>query len=348
MSLRTTYKVSNLSAMIEIVEIIWKHHEEEAAAALSLQQATIEGWTTTTMDVGGASFALVKPVDIMLAPSSAATTSRRRRLLVAAGKSHLSYLYVGICSTVLYLDAATTDNCAALFLHNNEEGEDLPIALEIYYHKPARAIDLAWATNKFIEANLESTLLSGNNNNNNNNNKISNLPTKIQSRLIQFNSLYRNINNGDRYTLIYLPQTGIRLCLNDILLGTIDFIDMTTLEQYDLARILYSVWFGQVAPFSTTMRDELLVPLSRPTKTTLQQFRHAMNASSFEMSNNNIDHQYHHHHHHRDNIGGLQRALLGIANDIYYDTMLRGTTIAMIILLGISLWKKTTTTKNEE
>jgi hypothetical protein len=248
---------------------------------------------------------------------------------------------------VLYLDAATTDNSAALFLHNNEEEEDLPIALEIYYHKPARAIDLAWATNKFIEANLESSL-SGNNNNNNN--KISNLPTKIQSRLIQFNSLYRNVNNGDRYTLIYLPRMGIRLCLNDILLGTIDFIDMTTLEQYDLARILYSVWFGQVAPFSTTMRNELLVPLSRPTKTTLRHFfRHAMNASSsFEMNNNNIDHQYHHHHH-QDYVGGsLQRALLGIANDIYYDTMLRGTTIAMIILVFLSLWKKMTTTKKKE
>ena len=238
---------------------------------------------------------------------------------------------------MLYLDAATTDNSAVLFLHNNEE-EDLPIALEIYYHKPARAIDLAWATNKFIEANLESSL-SGSNNNNNNN-KISNLPTKIQSRLIQFNSLYRNINNGDRYTFIYLPQMGIRLCLNNVILGTIDFINMTTFEQYDLARIIYSVWFGRVAPFSTSMRDELLVPLSRPTKTTLQQLRHAMNASSFKM-NNNIDHQYHHHH--QDNIGGLQRVLLGMANDIYYDTMLRGTTIAMIILLGISLWKNTTT-----
>ena len=281
----------------------------------------------------------LKPVDVLLAPTSTV-------LLVAAGKSHLSYLYVGICSTVLYLDAATTDNSAALFLHNNEE-EDLPIALEIYYHKPARAIDLAWATNKFIEANLESTSLSGNNNNNNNN-KISNLPTKIQSRLIQFNSLYRNINNGDRYTLIYLPQMGIRLCLNNVILGTIDFIDMTTFEQYDLARIIYSVWFGRVAPFSTTMRDELLVPLSRPTKTTLRHFRHAMNASSSFKMNNNIDHQYHHHHHHhQDNNGGLQRALLGMANDIYYDTMLRGTTIAMIILLGISLWKNTTTTKTK-
>ena len=338
--------------MIEIVEIIWKHHEEAEAAALSLQQVTIEEWTTTTMDVGGASFALVKPVDISLAPSSATTTStsqRRRRLLVAAGKSHLSYLYVGICSTVLYLDAATTDNSAVLFLHNDDD-DDMPIALEIYYHKPARAIDLAWATNKFIEANLESTSLSGNNNNNNNNNnnKISNLPTKIQSRLKQFNSLYRNINNGDRYTLIYLPRMGIRLCLNNVILGTIDFIDMTTLERYDLARILYSVWFGRVAPFSTTMRNELLVPLSRPTKTTLRHFRHAMNASSssFKMNNNNnIDHQYHHHH--RDNIGGLQRALLGIAHDIYYDTMLRGTAIAMIILLGISLWKKMTTTKTK-
>jgi G3E family GTPase len=92
------------------------------------------------------------------------------------------------------------------------------------------------------------------------------------------------------------------------------------------------------------MRDELLVPLSRPTITTtaLQSFqRNAMNATSFNMNtnNNNDHHQYHHHHHHhhhrQDDIGGgsLQRALLGIANDIYYDTMLRMTTIAMIILI---------------
>jgi hypothetical protein len=84
------------------------------------------------------------------------------------------------------------------------------------------------------------------------------------------------------------------------------------------------------------MRDELLVPLSRPSITTaIQQFqRNAMNATSFNMNTKNNDHhQYHHHHHHhqyrQDDIGGggLQRALLGIANDIYYDTMLRGTTL---------------------
>jgi hypothetical protein len=97
------------------------------------------------------------------------------------------------------------------------------------------------------------------------------------------------------------------------------------------------------------MRDELLVPLSRPTITTtiLQPFQpNAMNASLFNMNTNSNHHQYHHnhhhHHHHRqDDIGdGLQRALLGIANDIYYDTMLRMTTIAMIILVILSLWKK--------
>jgi hypothetical protein len=343
-----------LLVMIEIVEIIWKHNEEEA-----LQQATIpngeeEEWTTTnTMDVGGALFALVKP--IIIPTTATSTTSRQEHLLVAAGKSYLSYLYMGICSTVLYLDIATTDNSAVLFLshNNNNNEEDMPIALEIYYHKPARAIDLAWATNKFIEANLVSTSDASKNksNNKNNKNKISNLSPKIQSQLTQFNSFYRNINNGDRYTLLYIPQIGIQLYLNNnILLGTIDFdsINMTITEQYDLARILYSVWFGPIAPFSTTMRDELLVPLSRPTITTaIQSFqRNAMNASSFNMNTNNSHHHYHHHHR---QDGGLQRALLGIANDIYYDTMLRGTTIAMILLVILSLWKKmmtmTTTTK---
>jgi hypothetical protein len=168
----------------------------------------------------------------------------------------------------------------------------------------------------------------------------------MQSQLTQFNSFYRNINNGDRYTLIYIPQIGIQLYLNNnILLGTIDFDNnnMTITEQYDLARIVYSVWFGPIAPFSTTMRDELLVPLSRPTITTtiLQSFqRNAMNATSFNMNTNNNHGQYHHQHCQDDIGGSLQRALLGIANDTYYDTMLRMTTIAMILLVILSLWKK--------
>jgi hypothetical protein len=175
--------------MIEIVEIIWKHHEEEAAA-LSLQQATIpngpeEEWTTTTMDVGGASFDLVKPF-IKPTTTTSTTSQQEYYLLVAAGKSYLSYLYMGICSTVLYLDIATTDNSVVLFLNNNNNNnneQDLPIALEIYYHKPARAVDLAWATNKFIEANLVSTSDDYkviNNNKNNNKNKISNLSPKCK------------------------------------------------------------------------------------------------------------------------------------------------------------------------
>ena len=121
----------------------------------------------------------------------------------------------------------------------------------------------------------------------------------MQSQLTQFNSFYRNINNGDRYTLLYIPQIGIQLYLNnDILLGTIDFTNMTTVEQYDLARIVYSVWFGPIAPFSITMRDELLIPLSRPTITTtaLQPFqRNAMNVSLFNMNNNNNNHRQYHH-----------------------------------------------------
>jgi hypothetical protein len=88
------------------------------------------------------------------------------------------------------------------------------------------------------------------------------------------------------------------------------------------------------------MRDELLVPLSRPTITTTALHPLQMNASSFNMNTNNNHGQYHHHHCQDDIGGSLQRALLGIANDIYYDTMLRMTTIAMIILVIISLWKK--------
>jgi hypothetical protein len=168
---------------IEIVEIIWKHHEEEALQQATMSNGEEEEWTTNTMDVGGATFDLVK--SIIIPTTATSSTSQQEYLLVAAGKSYLSYLYMGICSTVLYLDIATIDNSAVLFLNNNNDNKDMPIALEIYYHKPARAVDLAWATNKFIEANLVSTSNANNVNNskckkNNNKNKISNLSTKYQ------------------------------------------------------------------------------------------------------------------------------------------------------------------------
>lgn len=152
---------------------------------------------------------------------------------------------------------------------------DRPIimALEIYYHKPVRASELRWATNKFIEANLVGAPNSSAKNNDINT-KIANLPTNIQHHLSSFNDLYRNIKVGDRYTLEYHPEVGIRLYLNHELLGTVGYnphVDnhlhhrhLREEERIELARIVFSVWFGDKAPFSAVMKRELLTPIVPP------------------------------------------------------------------------------------
>lgn len=281
--------------MIEIIELIWKHGEAQPLEEGAMSE---DGYSLPTMlDAGGAAFSLVKR--ITATPASIDTVT-----LVAAGKSYLSYFYVGVCSSVLYLDPSSIDNDAILFRGDAET----PMALEIHYHKPARAVDLKWATSSFIEANLLPD------------EKISDLPASMQRRISQYNELYRNIRSGDRYSLTYLPGIGLRLSLNDEMLGTIG-MEMPGAERRELAKLIYSVWFGQIAPFSLSMRDELLTPLSRP--------RH--NAMV-------VDATFATSRHHRDN--GLLRALLGAVDDVYHDTMLRGTVFALVIFIVMSSWMR--------
>jgi len=201
--------------------------------------------SSKTLDVGGAAFPLTKTI----------STTKDEPLLIAKGKSYLSYFYVGVCSSVLYLpsDIEAVDNS----IISQQQSNDVistslsPIALEIYYHKPARATDLQWATTKFIEANLPP------------NTTISDLPLNIQHSLTKFNNLYRNISVGDRHTLQYIPKVGIQLFLNDELIGCIGN-DMQMDEQYTLAKLIYSVWFGIESPFSESMKEELLTPIELP------------------------------------------------------------------------------------
>jgi hypothetical protein len=211
------------------------------------------------IEVGGASFSECRRI---------LGEKENETILVAKGKSYLSYFYIGVCSSVLYLPPHST-NDAVLCLSSNDSRDDdddvnnedmllPPIALEIHYHKPARAVDLQWATNKFIEANL-----SESDDSSSKQQTIADLPTNIQLQLTKFNNLYQNISSGDRYTLVYLPGIGVQLSLNDVKLGTVGK-ELSLTEQQELARIIYSVWFGNESPFSAEMKLELLTPLEPP------------------------------------------------------------------------------------
>lgn len=131
---------------------------------LNTYMAGSGGANSSTMDGGGgASFVTI-------------ATKRTRRAsattLVAVGKSHLSYFYVAVCSSVLYV-APGASNDAVLFRGDG----DAAVALEVSYHKPARAADLRWATRAFVERNLEDGEAYGD------------LPDAMRRHLAQFNSL---------------------------------------------------------------------------------------------------------------------------------------------------------------
>ena len=193
-------------------------------------------------------------IDVSGTPFAAARRTVSDAHLVAKGKSFLSYMYVGICSSVLYLDPSAP-NDAVLFRdggrHREAEaveaapadppGPQSPIALELCYHQPVRAADFRWATAKFAAQN---GLVAG----------------PVQELLEEFNSLYRDVGRGDRYLLEYDPGRGISLSLNGgEVLGS---VGAGTTHERELARSIYSIWFGEAA-FSEKMKKDLLKPIER-------------------------------------------------------------------------------------
>jgi len=209
--------------------------------------------------------------------------------VVAKGKSYLAYLFLGVCSSVLYLPPAA-DNTSILFenLRGGKEGEDeathnfevVPMALELCYHKPLRAVDFQWATTTFIGKNRVT-----NDSNGNATADEDEFKKRLQVQIKKFNELYRDVKVGDRYLLQYIPYGGISLFLNGECLGTVGQIggrhesnDVTDnddndgeqalelrsiYEQQQLAKTIYSIWFGEYA-FSESMKNELLTPLHPP------------------------------------------------------------------------------------
>ena len=230
-------------------------------ACYTLPSHSGNGKAVQPIEVGGTSFAPTKNI------IQQHDAGRESSILVAKGKSHLSYLFVSVCSSVLYLPHEAPNN-AVLFENNIEDdidGRNIPVSLEIHYHKPARAVDLQWATNKFIEDNLPCKQEAEEDNAGDAIDKkstLADLPQRIQGQLLKFNELYQSVNYGDRYTLQYLPNIGVQLLLNNQLLGTVG-VELDSNERMELAKLIYSVWFGGTAPFSQSMKDELLRPFNR-------------------------------------------------------------------------------------
>lgn len=72
---------------------------------------------------------------------------------------------------------------------------------------------------------------------------------EVWSRIEKINSLYQDVQAGDRYSLTYLPSIGTTLALNDQIVGQI--------EGYDFARAYFAIWLGEHTA-KRSLRNQLL------------------------------------------------------------------------------------------
>lgn len=72
-----------------------------------------------------------------------------------------------------------------------------------------------------------------------------------RTSFIQFNEGYRDIKDGDFYDLIYSPEQGLKLFMNNTL--------MTSLDDPVKGLAYFNIWFGR-EPFSADLKRSLLSP----------------------------------------------------------------------------------------
>lgn len=107
-----------------------------------------------------------------------------------------------------------------------------PKRLEVSYFHPVKGEDFGKATNKMIARNISRETLA-----------------RIQPKIEYHNSLYRDVQPGDRYALTYVPGRGTELALNDKPLGVI--------EGEEFAAALFAMWLGQ-DPMNESFKEQLL------------------------------------------------------------------------------------------
>lgn len=124
----------------------------------------------------------------------------------------------------------------AFYLPEGQPGsrwtEDVPKLLEISYLRKFKAEDFSSSSDKLLRDNLP--------------------PQEYQAladRLNQFYQLFRDINEGDRYSLAYHPTIGTELRLNGEPLGSV--------AGHDFAVAYFGIWIGPT-PISENFRDRLL------------------------------------------------------------------------------------------
>ena len=104
--------------------------------------------------------------------------------------------------------------------------------LEVEYFHALKGNDFGITTNKIIAKNTDSQTLN-----------------RIRPQIDYHNSLYEDVEPGDRYSLTYIPGIGTALALNGKTKGII--------EGADFAAALFSMWLGK-SPMNQSFKQQLL------------------------------------------------------------------------------------------
>ena len=109
---------------------------------------------------------------------------------------------------------------------------DVPKRLEVEYFHAIKGEDFGITTNKMISKNIDSQTFQ-----------------RIRSQIDYHNSLYEDVQPGERYSLTYIPERGTELALNGKSKGII--------KGADFASALFSMWLGKF-PMNGPFKQQLL------------------------------------------------------------------------------------------
>ncbi len=103
--------------------------------------------------------------------------------------------------------------------------------IELEYLRPIKGKDFGPATDESIARNINAETYS-----------------RLRPRIEYHNSLYDDVNPGDRYSLTYIPGRGTELALNGEPKGLI--------EGADFAAAVFSIWLGP-EPISSDFKKQI-------------------------------------------------------------------------------------------
>ena len=109
---------------------------------------------------------------------------------------------------------------------------DIPVRLQLTYHRGFTAAEIVQGGDTLLARNVKAETLAA-----------------LRERLELINRAYRDVREGDSYTLTYVPGKGTTLRLN----GS----PLVTIAGQDFAAAYFRIWLGD-DPISESMRDALL------------------------------------------------------------------------------------------